>query len=363
MADPTRDTNLSRDTLSEKLVQEALGQSEPFLTFQEQLSRVARVDRPVLLIGERGTGKELAAARLHFLSRRWKEPFVALNCAALASSLIEAELFGHEEGAFTGAVRRRSGRFEAANEGTLFLDEIGNIPIETQEKILRVVEYGSFERVGSSRSIQVDARIIGATNMNLAELAENGLFMRDLLDRLSFEVLFVPPLRERTDDIMLLANHFAARMGYELEWKGVPQFTEKAIQKLEQYDWPGNVRELKNVVERAVYRSDDRVITDHEIVFDPFQSPYFRKTSAPTPPPSTSSVNPPVPAAGKRQSLGELFEGKSYEDAIREVELSMLRNALVRAKYNQRRAAEILSLTYHQFRGLYRKYSDQLENS
>ncbi|MBM3290666.1 MAG: AAA family ATPase, partial [Candidatus Hydrogenedentes bacterium] len=216
--------------------QEALGQSEIFLTFQEQLSRVARVDRSVLLIGERGTGKELAASRLHFLSPRWQEPFVALNCAALASTLIESELFGHEEGAFTGAGRRRSGRFEAANQGTLFLDEIGNIPIETQEKILRVVEYGSFERVGSSRSIQVDARIIGATNMDLAEMAEHGHFMRDLLDRLSFEVLFIPPMRERRDDIMLLANHFAARMAYELDRPDVPQFTDRAVAKLEAHD-------------------------------------------------------------------------------------------------------------------------------
>ena len=162
---------------------EALGQSEAFLAFQEQLSRVARVDRPVLIFGERGTGKELATARLHYLSARWQEPFVALNCSALAASLIEAELFGHEEGAFTGAVKRRTGRFEQASSGTLFLDEIGNIPLTTQEKILRVVEYGSFERVGSSTPIQVDVRIIGATNVNLADLADEGRFMRDLLDR------------------------------------------------------------------------------------------------------------------------------------------------------------------------------------
>lgn len=340
--------------------QDALGQSEAFLSFQEQLSRVAKVDRPVLLIGERGTGKELAATRLHFLSPRWQEPFVALNCAALASTLIESELFGHEEGAFTGAGRRRSGRFEAANQGTLFLDEIGNIPLETQEKILRVVEYGSFERVGSSRSIQVNARIIGATNCDLSQLADRGLFMRDLLDRLSFEVLFIPPLRARREDIMLLANHFAAHMAYELGWGDVPQFTDRAVSKLEEYEWPGNVRELKNVVERAVYRSDDHIITDHEIVFDPFRSPYAIKSAEPLP----ACEEPRATANGRDRgapsALEPLLDGKAYDEVIREVELILIQSALDRARFNQRKAAELMGLTYHQFRGLYRKYADVL---
>ncbi len=346
--------------LTDPVVQEALGHCEAFLAFQESLSRVARVDRPVLIIGERGTGKELAAARLHFLSARWKEPFVALNCAALASTLIEAELFGHEEGAFTGASRRRTGRFEAANEGTLFLDEIGNIPVETQEKILRVVEYGSFERVGSSRPIQVDARIIGATNANLSEMAEEGTFMRDLLDRLSFEVLFLPPLRERREDIMLLAQHFGSRMAYELKWEGIPEFTPKAIKVLENYDWPGNVRELKNVVERAVYRSDDNIIEDTEIIFDPFQSPYEHRTPVRKTVEATES-QPPTPQPETAQpDLATLLEGLSYNDAITCVELCLVKRALDEGKYNQRKAAELMGLTYHQFRGLYRKHQDKL---
>src|SRR5215475_5228277 len=173
---------------------EALGQSEAFLAFQERLSRVARVNRPVLCLGERGTGKELAVSKLHYLSPRWQGPLVALNCAALSPALIESELFGHEEGAFTGATRRRAGRFEAAHGGTLFLDEIAQIPLEVQEKILRVVEYGMFERVGSSQPIQTDVRIVGATNADLMALAAAGRFIRDLLDRLSFDVLFLPPL-------------------------------------------------------------------------------------------------------------------------------------------------------------------------
>ena len=172
---------------------EAIGQSEIFLEFQERLSRIARVNRPALLVGERGSGKELAVSRLHYLSPRWQGPLLALNCAALSPSLIESELFGHEPGAFTGAVGRRAGRFEAADGGTLFLDEIGQLPLEVQEKLLRVVEYASFERVGGSQPIQADVRIIGATNADLAELARQGRFKTDLLDRLSFEVVFVPP--------------------------------------------------------------------------------------------------------------------------------------------------------------------------
>ena len=254
--------------------EEALGQSEVFLEFQERLSLVAQVNRPVLVIGERGTGKELAAARLHYLSSRWEGPFVTLNCATLSPALIEAELFGHEAGAFTGATKQRMGRFEAAHNGTLFLDEIGQIPLEAQEKILRAVEYGNFERVGSSQPIAVDVRIIGATNADLKALAAEGKFKPDLLDRLSFEVLFLPPLRERREDIFLLANHFAVRMAFELGKEDVPQFSDTALALLDSYAWPGNIRELKNVVERAVYRAANPVIHESDIVLDPFQSPY-----------------------------------------------------------------------------------------
>ena len=202
---------------------EALGQSEAFLEFQERLSRAAKVERPILLLGERGSGKELAASKLHYLSPRWQEPLVTLNCSALAPGLIESELFGHEAGAFTGAVSRRTGRFEAAHGGTLFLDEVGAVPVVVQEKILRVVEYGTFERVGNTEPIRVDVRIVGATNADLVGMAGEGSFKRDLLDRLSFEVLFLPPLRERQEDILLLSNHFASRMAHELGREEVPE--------------------------------------------------------------------------------------------------------------------------------------------
>ncbi len=329
-----------------------LGQAEAFLDFQETLSRVAPVERPVLLIGERGTGKELAAARVHYLSARWQGPLVTLNCAALSPSLMEAELFGHEKGAFTGAARRRSGRFEAAANGTLFLDEIGNTPLEVQEKILRVVEYGTFERVGGSESIEVDVRIVAATNADLPALAAAGRFKRDLLDRLSFEVLRLPPLRERPGDIELLANHFAARMAFELGRSEIPRFSRAALEMLGKHSWPGNVRELKNVVERAVYRSESTRIS--RIVFDPFQSgPVPERPAEPRP-------SPPEPAAA-RPPEGLLH--KPLKEAVRELEIRQLKRALSQARYNQRRAARALGLTYHQFRGLYRKHQEEIGGS
>ena len=328
---------------------EALGQSEVFLDFQERLSRVAPVDRPVLLIGERGTGKELAASRLHYLSRRWEGPFVTLNCATLSPNLIEAELFGHEKGAFTGADARRTGRFEAASGGTLFLDEIGSIPMEAQEKILRVVEYGSFERVGDSVPIEVDVRIVGATNADLSDLAEKERFKRDLLDRLSFEVLFLPPLRNRGEDILYLANHFARRIAYELGRDDIPAFTNSAKTALEGYSWNGNIRELKNVVERAVYRSDSNIIDD--IVFNPFRSPYKPSNELPT------NENQGEIAVHALETDSQLLP---FKNAVKKLEITLLKKALVTGNYNQKKAAAYLDLSYDQFRGLLRKYKKEL---
>ncbi|MBW2610166.1 MAG: phage shock protein operon transcriptional activator [Deltaproteobacteria bacterium] len=331
---------------------EALGQSEKFLEFQERLARVAPIDRPVLLLGERGTGKEPAASRLHFLSKRWEGPFVALNCSALTSTLIESELFGYEKGAFTGAGPGRTGRFEAADGGTLFLDEIGNIPMEVQEKILRVVEYGTFERVGSSTSIEVDARIIAATNADLAALASQDRFKQDLLDRLSFEVLFLPPLRERRGDILFLANHFAARMAFELDREEAPLFSDEAVKELESYSWPGNVRELKNLVERAVYRTDSSLITD--IVFDLFQSSYQVQRI------KKEEVGPAADRVGT--SMEDLMS-RPLTEAVDELKIRLLRKSMKQARHNQRKAARILDQTYHQFRGLYRKFRKEIDGA
>ena len=330
---------------------EALGQSEVFLDFQEQLSRVAPVDRPVLLLGERGTGKELAASRLHYLSRRWQSPFITLNCAALAPSLIESELFGHERGAFTGAQQRRVGRFEAADRGTFFLDEIGAIPMAAQEKILRVVEYGVFERVGSAIPVEVDVRIVGATNADLNKMVKEGLFKQDLLDRLAFEVLYLPPLRARHDDILLLADHFAGRMARELGRENTPTFSRSARQALEGYAWPGNIRELKNVVERAVYRSAKDRIAD--IQFNPFEDTPSETV------PATQAVDQPATDAAT-PPVEDPMASLPLKDAVAQLQLNRLREALHAARFNQRQAATRLGLTYDQFRGLMRKFKDRL---
>jgi psp operon transcriptional activator len=346
-----------------------IGESTAFLDFQSRLSEVAKVDRPVLIIGERGTGKEMAARRIHFLSERWKEELVTMNCAALSANLLEDELFGHEAGSFTGANRRRKGRFEAANGGTLFLDEIGQTPPELQSKILRVVEYNAFERVGSSETIEVDVRIIGATNSNLYEMALAGKFKHDLLDRLSFEVIFVPPLRVREGDILLLTNHFAARMTQELGRSDIPTFSEEVIEQIENHDWPGNVRELKNVIERAVYRSQGEII--EEIDLEPFRYPYGKLRSEH----AVSSVvvpsvspDPAPPGANDSQTV-ESFESlalremrtKGFKTILQEVEIALMRKAMEKAANNQRKAAQLLDLTYHQWRGLYRKYEGDFQ--
>jgi len=330
---------------------EALGQSEIFLEFQEHLSQVAPINRPVLLLGERGTGKELAAARLHYLSTRWQGSFVTLNCAALSPTLIEAELFGFEKGAFTGAAQRRRGRFESANNGTLFLDEVGIIPLEVQEKILRVVEYSTFERVGSSESIDVDVRIIAATNADLKELVRTDRFKQDLLDRLSFEVLFLPPLRAREEDILLLANHFAARMAFEMGREALPKFSPAAVEALKTYAWPGNIRELKNVVERAVYRSKGSTVTT--VAFDPFRNPFELPTL---------EVSTPRIRSDSDDSVDQNTLRKPFEAAIEEFKLKLLKDALQAAQFNQKKAAAIMGLTYHQFRGLFRRYRKQLSS-
>jgi len=330
-------------------MEDALGSSDAFLEFQERLSRAAPVDRPVLLIGERGTGKEIAASRLHYLSTRWQNPLIALNCSALSSSLIESELFGYEKGAFTGAEQRHVGRFEAAAGGTIFLDEIGLLPMEVQEKILRVVEYGTFERVGSPESIEADVRIVAATNTDLLALADEGRFKRDLLDRLSFEVLYLPPLRERKGDVLLLANHFAGRMALELGWQDAPRFSPETAAKLESYNWSGNIRELKNVVERAVYRSDTPLITT--VVFQPFNLSPGRQLSE-----ETGDEKKEV----RDFALNEIT-GMPFKEAIRKMELLLLKKALKESRFNQRKAARAMGLTYHQVRGLYRKYKEELK--
>ncbi|RYD60579.1 MAG: phage shock protein operon transcriptional activator, partial [Sphingomonadales bacterium] len=268
---------------------QVIGHSSAFLDALERASRAAALDRPVLVIGERGTGKELVAERLHRLSPRWDQPLVVMNCAALPETLIEAELFGHEAGAFTGATKARTGRFEEAHRGTLFLDELGTLSMGAQERLLRAVEYGEIHRIGSSRPVQVDVRIVAATNEHLPERVEKGTFRADLLDRLSFEVVTLPPLRHRHGDVVVLADFYGRRMASEIGLSQWPGWGPNALDTLENYDWPGNVRELRNVVERAVYRWERDGPVD-AIEIDPFQSPYR--------PRGVAAASPAGPAPG-----------------------------------------------------------------
>lgn len=330
-----------------------IGESEVFLDFLQRIAEAATVDRSVLVIGERGSGKELAASRLHYLSKRWQKPLVTLNCAALAPTLIESELFGYEQGAFTGANKTRKGRFEEAQGGTLFLDEIGNLPMQVQEKILRVVEYGTYERVGSSVTHEADVRIIGATNTNLKELCVQGKFKEDLLDRLSFEVIFVPPLRERGEDILLLANHFATRMAMECGIVSPPSFSEEVQSQLLSYPWPGNVRELKNVIERAVYRSKEEVISSLQL--DPFINPYTITKLEKRP--TNSETQKPQTIASFYNNI-PINELNNTKEAI---EKNILERALQKTNGNQKEAAVLMNLSYDQFRGLYRKHKSSLQ--
>jgi psp operon transcriptional activator len=322
--------------------QPLIGESPVFLEILEHVSRVAQLNRPVLVIGERGTGKELIAARIHFLSPRWDRPFVKLNCAALAESLLETELFGHEAGSFTGASRRRLGRFELANQGSLFLDELSNTSERVQEKVLRVIEYGELERVGGNDMIKTDVRIIGATNEDLPGLAEQGKFRPDLLDRLAFDVITLPPLRERPEDLLPLAEHFAVKMSGELGLDLFQGFSDTAREQMMDYGWPGNVRELKNVVERAVYTSlgDDEPITG--MVFDPFASPWRPGGANQSDPEQAGSALP--------------TESYNFKEHIQQHEIELLQSALEQCRFNQKKTAEFLGMTYHQLRGYLRKY-------
>ena len=318
-----------------------LGEANSFLEVLEQVSRLAPLNKPVLIIGERGTGKELIANRLHYLSGRWDGPFISLNCAALNENLLDTELFGHEAGAFTGAQKRHPGRFERADGGTLFLDELATAPMLVQEKLLRVIEYGELERVGGSQPLQVNVRLVCATNANLPEMVAEDKFRADLLDRLAFDVVQLPPLRERRSDIMLLAEQFAIQMCRELGLPLFPGFSDNARETLLNYPWPGNIRELKNVVERSVYRHGSSDTPLDTIILDPFRRDVSEKAPAPRQENSATSL-PELPLDLRQFQLVQ--------------EKNLLEQSLQQAEFNQKRAAERLGLTYHQLRALLKKH-------
>lgn len=339
-----------------------IGESACFLEMQEHVSRVAPLNKPVLIVGERGTGKELIAARLHYLSGRWQNNFLKINCAALSESLLEAQLFGHESGAFTGASGQRKGYFERADGGTLFLDELANTSMMVQEKILRVIEYGEFERLGGNQTLKVDIRLIAATNEDLPTLGRTGRFREDLIDRLSFDVITLPPLRMRSEDVVVLAEHFAVAMVKELGQEYFAGFSDTVIRQLLSYSWPGNVRELKNVVERAVYQHPNKLVS--KLVFNPFESPY-RPSVSPVRQVAVAdgrsadsegssaqrhtTTSPPVSADWSGQPI-------DFSQHMKDYETDLLKKALEQCQFNQRKTAEFLGLSYHQLRGYLRKY-------
>jgi psp operon transcriptional activator len=347
-----------------------IGQANSFVEVLEKVSLLAPLNKPVLIIGERGTGKELIAARLHYLSQRWEQNYVTLNCAALNENLLESELFGHESGSFTGAGKRHEGRFERANSGTLFLDELANTSGLVQEKLLRVIEYGEFERVGGTKTVKIDTRLVCATNEDLPALAESGEFRADLLDRLAFDVITLPPLRERQEDILVLAEHFAISMAKELEWELFSGFSRKAKELLLEYNWPGNVRELKNVVERSVYRSANPHVPVHEIVLDPFSSPFRPKGRTKTQDRQAAPISAPVISASNESS--PIIESQAasanteqhnfsfpldFKQSSQEFEVNLIQTALAHSQFNQKKTADQLGVTYHQLRGYLKKYN------
>jgi len=323
-----------------------LGEAPAFLEVLDHVSQVAPLDKPILIVGERGTGKELIAARLHYLSGRWDQEYVKMNCAAISESLLETELFGHEAGAFTGATKMHQGRFERADKGSLFLDELATTSALVQEKLLRIIEYGEYERVGGSKTLNVDVRLIAATNEDLPSLANEGKFREDLLDRLAFDVITLPPLRARPEDIILLAEQFAVTMASDLGMEFFPGFSEKAIETLLDHQWPGNVRELKNVVERSVYRAPDDGTPVDMITLDPFDS-IFR----PARPGEKSNATTTSAAEPNRHSFP-----LDFKQTVQDYEINLLQKALAASQFNQKKTAETLGVTYHQLRGYMKKY-------
>jgi DNA-binding NtrC family response regulator len=316
-----------------------VGEDPSMQAASQMVQRVAPTDSTVLLLGESGTGKELFARALHHLSKRQGHPFVALNCAAIPEGLVENELFGHERGAYTGAGARKIGKLELAHHGTIFLDEIGELPPAIQAKLLRVLEERRFERVGGTQSIEVDVRIIVATNKNLQSAVEQKTFREDLYFRVASIPITIPPLRGRGDDVVLLAEHFLERFRREFR-KPALQFSDDSVARLRSYHWPGNVRELQNAIERAAILADGNEI-DAEAL------------QLPSPRPSAHDM----PSGMLSEEF--LWDG-SLDDvaqrAVHHVERFKIDTALREAKWNKSRAAEKLGVSYktllHKIRAL-----------
>ena len=311
-----------------------VGRSAAMVEVYKEVGRVARTEMTVLLMGESGTGKELVARAVHVNSPRAKGPFITVNMAAIPKDLIESELYGHEKGSFTGAVERRPGKFELAQGGTLFLDEIGEMPIDLQAKLLRVLQEREVDRVGGQRPLAVDVRIVAATNADLAQSVEEGRFRRDLYYRLAVVPIRLPPLREREGDVVLLARHFIARYGEQLKGRAVT-LARDAEPLLMAHPWPGNVRELQNVVQRALLKLNGTRIASNDLIgLLPAAAHAERGLNGLV----ESILDAPEPQAGR------------YHAALAAVEAPLLAAALARTKGNQLRAAELLGMNRNTLR-------------
>ena len=322
-----------------------VGSSKPMLEVYKLIGKVAPSEATVLITGESGTGKELIAEALHRASKRNPHPLVKVSCAALPETLLETELFGHEKGSFTGAMALRKGRFETANKGTIFLDEIGEMTLGTQTKLLRILQEREFERIGSNTPIQIDIRVIVATNRNLAEEVDKGRFREDLYYRLNVIHIHMPPLRDRKEDIPPLVEHFLIK--YRHSPGAIPTaVTEEAMKKLVEYDWPGNVRELENWIERAVVLSRGNPITVEHLPFGDRREAADRARMAGRRSRLDSEEDDADEAAGaaaaSRSNGGG--DGGSFKDRIAALERQLIKEALDRADGNRTKAAEELGI-------------------
>ena len=332
-----------------------IGQSESFHALMDRVSNTASLDRPVLIVGERGTGKEMVASRLHFLSPRWEALYVKVNCAAFSDDMLDRELFGET---FMDGRDDTNGRFYEADGGTIFLDNIESLSPRLQEKLMRAVEYGEYEAGGEAETQQVDVHLITATGIDLPAAVRRGEFRADLIDRLAFDVITLPPLRARREDIALLAEHFGRKISADLGADAFPGFTAEAMVTMETRDWNGNVRELKTVVERNVARAFllDETLTNpiSDLNFDPFESPYRL---------NDTEVSPSAPAkiAIIDENIAQTEEmpaglSTSFNERVLVFERRLIDEALRLHDGHQGKAAAHLELTYHSFRGLLRKH-------
>jgi Nif-specific regulatory protein len=317
---------LQEQLASRHSVKNIVGNSNKMREVYQMISHVCRSNATVLIRGESGTGKELVANAIHYNSLRAKQPFVKLNCAALPGNIIESELFGHEKGAFTGAIRQKQGKFELAHKGTIFLDEIGSIGLDLQSNLLRVLQEKEFERVGGDRTIKTDVRVIAATNKNLELSVEEGTFRGDLYYRLNVFPIYMPPLRERRTDVLLLANFFLEKYAKENQ-KEIRRLSTPAIDMLNQYHWPGNVRELENCIERAVLLCDGNVIHGYHL--------------------------PPTLQTGEES---DTLPTQSLEEAVGNLEREIIIDALKNTRGNMAKAAALVSATERKFTYKVKKY-------